>query len=155
MSECELVQTLADTQWRLNRIPALEMNIYALGRLQFASQFVLQDPDVAAGLLEAHVFLTYQKQLNNLSIQENRLRRNFQKDSAELAQLQKERRERERKASAPAQTGNERTGRGAPVVRDSNNGFEFSTVGQVANLQADRRSALETEPDSAPRASAA
>ncbi|MBV9085067.1 MAG: hypothetical protein JOZ62_20505 [Acidobacteriaceae bacterium] len=122
--ESELVQSLADTQWRLNRIPSLEMNIYALGRLQFANQFVLQDPEVAAALLEAHIFLTYQKQLNNLSIQENRLRRNFQKDLAELAQLQKERAE------------NERTGRGAPsglpVVRDSEDERKAATLAPSA-----------------------
>jgi hypothetical protein len=33
--ETELVQSLTDAQWRMNRIPALEMGIYALARLNF------------------------------------------------------------------------------------------------------------------------
>ena len=32
LRECELVQSLADIQWRLQRIPGLEMAIYARGR---------------------------------------------------------------------------------------------------------------------------
>src|SRR5438270_12722985 len=37
--ERNLAQSLADTEWRLLGIPALEMGIYALGRLEFASEF--------------------------------------------------------------------------------------------------------------------
>jgi hypothetical protein len=37
--EQTLVQSLADTQWRLLRIPSLEAGIYALGRLEFAELF--------------------------------------------------------------------------------------------------------------------
>ena len=34
--ECDLAQSIADSAWRLSRIPALEMAIYAQGRTQFA-----------------------------------------------------------------------------------------------------------------------
>jgi len=37
--ELALVQSLADTEWRLARIPSLEMGIYALGRMEFADLF--------------------------------------------------------------------------------------------------------------------
>jgi hypothetical protein len=117
--ESELVQSLADTEWRLNRIPSLEAGIYALGRLEFADLFPNQDQAVRNHLIEAHIFLTYQRQLNNLSIQENRLRRQYQKDRQELLQLQKDRSEREDHA-AEAETATT-----APSVE---NGFEFSTV---------------------------
>jgi len=50
---------------------------------------------VRAGLIQAHTFLCYQKQFNNLVIQETRLCRRFEKEMAELKQLQAERRERE------------------------------------------------------------
>jgi hypothetical protein len=33
--ETELVQSLADTQWRLNRIPNLEAGFFALGRRRY------------------------------------------------------------------------------------------------------------------------
>ncbi|HEY6989506.1 MAG TPA: hypothetical protein VH369_14025, partial [Bryobacteraceae bacterium] len=89
--ECNLVQSLADTEWRLLRIPALEMGIYAIGRLEFAGLFPDQDEAVRKHLIEAQVFLSYQRQLNNLSIQESRLRRQREKDTATLRELQEKR----------------------------------------------------------------
>ncbi|MFZ0593026.1 MAG: hypothetical protein WAM39_21390 [Bryobacteraceae bacterium] len=86
--EWNLVQSLADTEWRLLRIPSLEMGIYALGRLEFAELFPSEDEAVRKHLIEAKIFLAYQRQLNNLSIQENRLRRQREKDTAALRQIQ-------------------------------------------------------------------
>src|SRR4051794_8022645 len=37
--EKTLVQNLADTQWRLNRIPSLEAGLFALGRRRYADLF--------------------------------------------------------------------------------------------------------------------
>jgi hypothetical protein len=89
--ERNLVQSLADTEWRLLRIPALEMGVYAVGRLEFAELFANEDPAARKHLIEAKVFLAYQRQLNNLSIQESRLRRQREKDTAALRELQQER----------------------------------------------------------------
>lgn len=89
--ERNLVQSLADTEWRLLRIPSLEMSIYALGRLEFAEMFPQEDEGVRKQLIEAKVFLAYQRQLNNLSIQESRLRRQREKDAAALRDLQENR----------------------------------------------------------------
>ena len=86
--ERNLVQSLADTEWRLLRIPSLEMSIYAIGRLEFAELFPNEDEPVRKHLIEAKILLAYQRQLNNLSIQENRLRRQREKDSAVLRELQ-------------------------------------------------------------------
>ena len=86
--ERNLVQSLADTNWRLLRIPALEMGIYAVGRLELAELFPNEDESVRKHLIEAKVFLVYQRQLNNLSIQEGRLRRQREKDTAALRELQ-------------------------------------------------------------------
>jgi hypothetical protein len=43
-------------------------------------------------VVEAKIFLTYQRQLNNLSIQEGRLRRQREKDTTALRELQEQRR---------------------------------------------------------------
>jgi hypothetical protein len=92
--EQSLVQSIADTEWRLLRIPSLEMGIYAVGRLELGSNFQeVEDPQARAALTEAKIFLTYQRQLNNLSIQENRLRRQREKDLAVLQQIQFQRRQ--------------------------------------------------------------
>ena len=93
-AEQTLTQSVADTEWRLLRIPSLEMGIYAVGHLEFASQFENQEPAVRKALIDAQVFLTYQRQLNNLSIQEGRLRKQREKDTADLKNLQTERRHR-------------------------------------------------------------
>jgi hypothetical protein len=93
--ETELVRSLADTSWRVARIPALEMTIFAHGRIQFADQFADRDPALQSCLIEMHTFLHYEKQLRNLQIQEGRLRRQREKDTAELRQLQQDRRSRE------------------------------------------------------------
>jgi hypothetical protein len=94
--ETELVRSLADTSWRVARIPALEMTIFAHGRIQFADQFADREPALQPCLIEMHTFLHYEKQLRNLQIQEGRLRRQREKDAAELRQLQQDRRNREK-----------------------------------------------------------
>jgi len=90
--ERRLVQCLADTEWRLLRIPVIESGIYAIGRLEFAAEFA-REPDIALrrSRIDARVFLTYQRELKNLSTHEGRLRRQREKDSAELRRLQQER----------------------------------------------------------------
>jgi hypothetical protein len=93
--ECDLAQSIADSAWRLSRIPALEMAIYAQGRAQFASQFEHEDVSTRPALIELHTFLAYEKQLRNLHIQEARLHRRREKDTAEFRQLQSERRNRD------------------------------------------------------------
>jgi hypothetical protein len=95
--EQRLVQSIADSVWRMMRIPSLEFGIYALGRLEFADAFPNEDPDVRKHLIEAKILLAYQRPLNNLSIQESRLRRQREKDTAALRELQ-EKRARERSA---------------------------------------------------------
>jgi hypothetical protein len=86
--ESELVQSLADLQWRLQRIPGLEMAIYARGRDEFAAQFEELDPSVRSARIDLEIFIQYEKPLRNLQLQEGRLRRHRQKDLAELRELQ-------------------------------------------------------------------
>jgi len=85
--EKELTQNIADTQWRLNRIFSLEQGIYAMGRTEFANLFENEDPSVRSAMIDVKTFTTYQRQLNNLSLQQDRLRRHYEKDTAELKQL--------------------------------------------------------------------
>jgi hypothetical protein len=90
--EKRLTQSLADTLWRLDRIPSLEAGIYAIGRRELAAQFAdEEDEAVRKAMIEAQVFLTYRRDLNNLSVQEARLRRQYEKDEAELKRLVAER----------------------------------------------------------------
>jgi hypothetical protein len=86
--ECDLVQSIADTQWRLLRIPSLESGIYALGYLEFANSVEDQDPGLHPGMVEVKTFLKYERQLRNLQLQESRLSRRREKELAELREIQ-------------------------------------------------------------------
>jgi hypothetical protein len=91
LRETELVQSLADTSWRLQRIPGLEAAIYARGRMEFASLVAFQPAEHRAAFLDLETHLRYEKQLRNLQIQEGRLARRYEKEMKELRQLQVER----------------------------------------------------------------
>ena len=90
--EKHLVQNIADTEWRLLRIPTLESGYYALGRHELAGECAHESNDqVRAAMLEALIDRTYKKDLRNLALQERRLRGQLAKFVTELTQLQEER----------------------------------------------------------------
>jgi len=90
--EQRLTHSLAGTLWRLERLPSLEAGIYAVGRRELAAQFGDEhDETVRKAMIEAQIFLTYRRDLNNLSIQEARLRRQYEKEEADLKRLIAER----------------------------------------------------------------
>ena len=138
--ESNLVQSLADADWRLLRIPALEAGIYAVGRLELASQFADEDPAVRSALIDAKTFLVYQKQLNNLSVQEGRLRRQRMLDLQALKELQKNRLAKAAK-EGQAKEGLAKPGENsaAPAVtatsRPAEIGFEFSSEPKRAEFR--------------------
>jgi hypothetical protein len=131
-AEHNLVQSLADTEWRLLRIPALEMGIYALARLEFADLFPGESETVRHALIEAKTFLVYQRQLNNLSIQEGRLRRQREKDTEILRKMQEERRlQTEKRLNEAAKLYIEAVDQGLRhLFKPAELGFEFS-LGQI------------------------
>lgn len=127
--ETALVHSLAETRWRLNRCSALETNLFALGQVNFQDLFPNEAPEVRRGLIQAHTFCAYQRDFRNLSTQESRLERTFQRDLAKLHELQSERRRREaeslqklRRAAAAYLTAKKENKPFDPAP----NGFEFS-----------------------------
>jgi hypothetical protein len=127
-AEETLVQSVADTEWRLLRIPSLEMGIYAVGRIELAAKFDQEDAAARAALIEAQVFLTYQRQLNNLSIQEGRLRKQRERDLAELLKCQRERKELAEKRMKQASDLYQEAQRAGQPFDPAEFGFEFSIV---------------------------
>ncbi|MBV9940336.1 MAG: hypothetical protein JO150_17655 [Acidobacteriaceae bacterium] len=104
VEEHALVQSLADTQWRLESIPGLESALYAQARLR--GEPLLQHPDPVAQrlLLQAQAEVAEAKALKNLRLHERRLRRQYEKDKAELNDMVHQRWEREeRQQEAEAQ----------------------------------------------------
>jgi hypothetical protein len=89
--ETDLVISIAQTMWRLNRIPGLEEGIFAVGELELAAQFEHHDLAVRPSLIRAAVYLKYEKQLRNLHLQESRLKCRWDKETKLLWELQRER----------------------------------------------------------------
>ncbi len=87
-TEAHLVQALADTSWRLNRVASLETNLLNL----VAVGEGIQDALAIAAALESH-----SKALANLSIHSQRLSRQFERTVAQLRDLQQTRRALEKK----------------------------------------------------------
>ena len=104
------------------------MGIYALGRIQFGNLFEDQHPALRPALIEAHIYLAHQRQLNNLSIQEGRLRRQREKDTAALTEMKKanaaQRSERLKRAAIECM----RARHAKQPFRLEDFGFEFSTA---------------------------
>ena len=122
--ETELVQNLADTQWRLHRIPNLEAGLFALGRLRYADLFAAEpNPQIRAAMLDAHIFMTEAKHFKNLHLQESRLRRQYRQDAQELQECQKQRKQEQEKQEQPKEA--------TPLkALAATGGFEFATAEQ-------------------------
>jgi hypothetical protein len=132
-AETELVQRIADTEWRLARIPGLEAGIYAIGRIKLADLHAnVKDEQTRWQLIDAEILLAYQRELRNLHTQEARLRRHLEKDTAALKELQQTRASKEKERLTKAaealieaiKNGQARSFDPAKI------GFEFS-IGQI------------------------
>jgi hypothetical protein len=86
--EVQLAQRIATDSWRLNRISAIEDNLFALGQLQNGGQACPGVPPLDAALTTARVFTLESKQLQLLTLYEQRINRSIQKNLTMLQSLQ-------------------------------------------------------------------
>jgi len=137
--EIQLAQRVATDSWRLNRASAIEDNIFALGQLQNGGQACPDVPQIDAALTTAHVFTLESKQLQLLTLYEQRLNRAIQKNLALLQSLQADRkaqREVEMKEAASLLQLSEMKGL---EYQPANDGFVFSTGEIHAAIDRQRR----------------
>ncbi|HEX4232294.1 MAG TPA: hypothetical protein VHZ07_26745 [Bryobacteraceae bacterium] len=140
--ECELVQSLADTTWRLDRIPGLEEAIYARGCTEFAAEVSDLDPRSRSASLHMRTYLAYERQLRDLNLQEMRLHRLCEKLSAEIKQLQKEREQKEKDDLAIAAKLYVAAKHDRKPFDPADYGFEFSTADLEGYLHGQRAAFL-------------
>ncbi len=102
--EEQLAQLVADTHWRLNRIPALEANLFALAQLEPLPEHLanLEPSPARTALVEANALITHERQLRNLHLQEQRLHRILRDTMAQLGTIQNNRCAEEISDSDPA-----------------------------------------------------
>jgi uncharacterized protein with GYD domain len=128
--ETNLVQAIADHDWRLARIPVLEANLYALG------EFKLADDEIPMHLLDAHIQTTYEKHFRNLHLQQNRLTRYRAKDLAELKALQQARQEEQKQDYERAAALEKQAETAGQHFQPEKFGFVFSTTDLAAFREA-------------------
>jgi len=86
--ERQFAQTIADTQWRLNRARTFEDGMLAIGHFEDAGHFDAGSPEVHAALTAAKVFRERSKDFVNLSLYEQRLGRSQKEAFKQLRELQ-------------------------------------------------------------------
>ena len=90
--EEQLLKSIVDDQWRMDRATCLESAIFSEGAEKFAaSSDATGDPELDLALSEGRVWQDEAKNLNLLSLYTSRFQRRFEKNMAELRRLQAER----------------------------------------------------------------
>jgi hypothetical protein len=121
------------------RISAVEDNLFALGHNAKSDDTQTEDPEIHAALTAAKVFKSESKQLQLLTLYEQRINRNIQKNLATLQALQAARiakREAEMKEAKKLLQLSEM--RGLPY-EPGKDGFVFSTAQIQAAIDKERR----------------
>jgi len=132
--ERQLAQSVAEDSWRLNRACAIENNMFALGHSG-------ERRELQIALADAKCFADHANQFNLLTIYEQRINRNLQRNLKLLRELQAERNEQRRQQFEEAQLlaqlslsqglaydpAEFRTG-ASPLCGSNKDGFVFSAV---------------------------
>ena len=94
--ERQFAQTVADNQWRINRIRSIEDGMLGMGHFEAAGDFDCPNSEIHSAMTAARAFRDDSKSFVNLSIYEQRLHRSMKESLRQLRELQTERREREK-----------------------------------------------------------
>jgi len=90
--ETDLVQQIANDRWRLNRAAAIESSVLVRG-LNDPDDAISGNEQVDVALAQGRVWGEQKKDLNLLTLYENRIQRRIEKNVALVLQLQQARRE--------------------------------------------------------------
>ena len=88
MLEIQLAQRLAQDTWRINRIQAVEENIFALGHSEPYADIKSAHPEIHAAMVQALTFRNDPKLLSYIAGYEQKLTKNFQVNLNLLLKLQ-------------------------------------------------------------------
>jgi hypothetical protein len=123
--ELHLAQTIALDNFRLNRLHAVEENMFAYGEVgPLATQIQTENARVHHAIVQAQVFVLNDKAFNNLSLYEQRITRNVHKN-LKLYREEQTLRKSEDLLKAKAET--QPLTRTASITNEQN-GFGFSSA---------------------------
>jgi hypothetical protein len=141
--ETQFAQRIATDSWRLNRASAIEDNLFALGYHEQSGEEPAQHPQVHAAFTAARVFTAQSNQLALLTLYEQRINRNIQRNLATFQALQTARLARRKIEMAEAKQLlqlNEMKGLPSePAQPSPTDGFVFSTPAIHAAIDRERR----------------
>jgi hypothetical protein len=126
-TETQLVQSIIDLTWRLNRAAAAETNLLTLGITEYAAEINTPHPDTHDALALALAFREHNRALANISMYSQRYHRQFERTLAQLRQLQEERRTAERLQLDAAASLLEMHKEDGLPYNPADDGFVFST----------------------------
>ncbi len=88
MIEIQLAQRLAQDTWRINRVHAIEENIFALGHSEPYANIQSAHPEIHAAMVQALTFRNDPKLFSYLATYEQKLTKNFHANFNLLLKLQ-------------------------------------------------------------------
>src|SRR6202050_1016301 len=91
--ERQFAQTVADNQWRINRIRSIEDGMLGIGHFEAGGNFDCPTSEIHSAMTAARAFRDHSKSFVNLSIYEQRLHRSMKEALRQLRELQTERRQ--------------------------------------------------------------
>src|SRR5580704_13980622 len=77
-TETQLVQSLIDTSWRMNRAATVETNLFSLGITEMEDRIRVNHPEAEAALAMAMAFREHMRAFASISTQSQRLARPIQ-----------------------------------------------------------------------------
>ena len=143
--ELQFASVIAEDFWRLQRIRAVENDMFALGNFSEAADIDVDHPEIHASLTRAQTFLDRSKDFERLTLYEQRINRAIEKNRRQLEELQAERKRLREQALEQAcllhhASAGEEQAQDEPPAEVSNNGFVFSS--EEIERAIDRRSRL-------------
>ena len=95
--ETQLVQTVADNSWRLNRARVYENNLLTIGFDEQSGSIGIGDPEIVRALATAKAYRSQSQSLDGISKHEARVSRQFDRALKQLGEIQTTRRELEQR----------------------------------------------------------
>ena len=127
--ERDLAISITQNRWRLHRARAMECNIQGLGQHDLADNYDTATPEVEVAIAQAQTWLNSHQALANMTLYENRIRRDVARDKKELDELQAARKTAEAQAREEAELllAHSIIKKEPLAAAIHVNGFEFST----------------------------
>src|SRR6202049_3396285 len=91
-TETQLVQSLIDASWRINRVAAIETNLFSLGITEMEDRIRANHPEAETALAMALAFREHNRAFANIGIYVQRLAGEFERTLLLLRQIQADRR---------------------------------------------------------------